>query len=61
MRRRIPLNVWPTFSLHLPLLDFVVGDDDADEGGGGVECVAAVVDEEYVGVGFAAGADAAGN
>lgn len=59
---RVSLYACPTFSLHLPLLDFVVGDDDdADEGGGGVECVAAAVDEEYVGVGFAAGADAAGN
>lgn len=38
-----------------------MGDDDAGEGGGGAECVAAAVDEEYVGVEFAVGADAVGN
>lgn len=38
-----------------------MGDDAAGEGDGGAECVAAAVDEECVGAGFAAGAGAVGN
>lgn len=54
-------NLPLTFSLHVHLLGAVVGADDAGDGDGEAECVAAAVDEEYVGAGFAAGAGAVGN
>lgn len=44
-----------TFSLRGHLMGVVVGVDDAGDGGGGAEYVAAE-DEESVDVGFAAGA-----